>query len=137
MPTRGLLIPITATEVIETGEPPVNTIRKKKDSSIVVGMNLVKAGEADAFVSGTDIDNANPGPVNTYYMFHVNRTHPCKLYQMRGTGVHIGPAVQQQGYPFFCGDQGKGDTDMIRVAVDAMGGDHAPAEIVKGAQLAV
>lgn len=42
---------VQATEVIETGEPPVNAIRKKKDSSIVVGMNLVKAGEADAFVS--------------------------------------------------------------------------------------
>ena len=32
-------------------EPPVNAIRQKKDSSIVVGMNLVKKGEADAFVS--------------------------------------------------------------------------------------
>lgn len=40
-----------ATEVIETAEPPVNAIRKKKDSSIVVGMKMVKAGEADAFVS--------------------------------------------------------------------------------------
>ncbi len=42
---------VHASEVIETGEPPVNAIRKKKDSSIVVGMNLVKKGEADAFVS--------------------------------------------------------------------------------------
>lgn len=39
------------TEVIETAEPPVNAIRKKKDSSIVVGMNLVKSGKCDAFVS--------------------------------------------------------------------------------------
>ena len=37
--------------MIETGEPPVNAIRKKKDSSIVVGMNLVKNGQADGFVS--------------------------------------------------------------------------------------
>ena len=42
---------VNATEVIETEEPPVNAIRKKKDSSIVVGMNLVKQKEADAFVS--------------------------------------------------------------------------------------
>lgn len=42
---------VPASEVIETGEPPVNAIRKKKDSSIVVGMNLVKCGEADGFVS--------------------------------------------------------------------------------------
>lgn len=40
-----------ATEVIETGEPPVMAIKKKKDSSIVVGMNMVKNKEADAFVS--------------------------------------------------------------------------------------
>ncbi len=42
---------VNATEVIATEEPPVNAIRKKKDSSIVVGMNLVKKQEADAFVS--------------------------------------------------------------------------------------
>lgn len=42
---------VNATEVIETEEPPVNAIRRKKDSSIVVGMNLVKRKEADAFVS--------------------------------------------------------------------------------------
>ena len=40
-----------ASEVILTEEPPVNAIRSKKDSSIVVGMKMVKAGEADAFVS--------------------------------------------------------------------------------------
>ena len=42
---------VNATEVIETEEPPVNAIRKKKDSSIVVGMNMVRCGEADAFCS--------------------------------------------------------------------------------------
>ena len=42
---------IHAQEVIETAEPPVMAIRKKKQSSIVVGMNMVKQQEADAFVS--------------------------------------------------------------------------------------
>lgn len=40
-----------AKEVIETAEHPVMAIRRKKDSSIVVGMNMVKHQEADAFVS--------------------------------------------------------------------------------------
>lgn len=40
-----------ASEVIETAEPPVNAIRKKKDSSMVVGMKMVKSAKADAFVS--------------------------------------------------------------------------------------
>lgn len=42
---------VNADEVIETAEPPVMAIRRKKDSSIVVGMNMVKKKEADAFVS--------------------------------------------------------------------------------------
>ena len=42
---------INATEVIETAEPPVMAIRKKKDSSMIVAMKMVKNGEADAFVS--------------------------------------------------------------------------------------
>ncbi|MCR5254309.1 MAG: phosphate acyltransferase PlsX [Acetatifactor sp.] len=42
---------VNASEVIEMGEPPVMAIRKKKDSSIVKGLTMVKSGEADAFVS--------------------------------------------------------------------------------------
>ena len=42
---------VPTTEVIETAEPPVNAIRKKKDSSIVVGQTMVRKGEADAFIS--------------------------------------------------------------------------------------
>lgn len=40
-----------ATEVIEVSEEPVKAVRAKKDSSMVVAMNLCKAGEADAVVS--------------------------------------------------------------------------------------
>ena len=54
---------VPATEIIETGEPPVNAIRHKKDSSIVVGMKKVRYGEADAFVSsgstGAEIGRAH------------------------------------------------------------------------------
>ena len=42
---------VHTSEVIETAEPPVMAIRRKKDSSIVVGLKMVKAKEADAFVS--------------------------------------------------------------------------------------
>ena len=41
---------VNATEIIEMAEPPVQAIRTKKDSSIVVAMKLVKNGAADAFV---------------------------------------------------------------------------------------
>lgn len=42
---------VDATEVIETGEPPVAAIRRKKDSSLVKCLYMVKNGEADAMVS--------------------------------------------------------------------------------------
>ena len=42
---------VDATEVIEMAEPPVMAIRKKKDSSIVKALHLVKDGTCDAFVS--------------------------------------------------------------------------------------
>ncbi len=42
---------VHASEIIEMAEAPVDAIRKKKDSSMVVGMKLVKNKEADAFVS--------------------------------------------------------------------------------------
>ena len=39
------------TEVIEMGEHPAEAVRRKKDSSIVVGCRLVKEGEAGGFFS--------------------------------------------------------------------------------------
>lgn len=42
---------IHAPDVIETGEPPVMAIRRKKESSIVKSMYMVRDGQCDAFVS--------------------------------------------------------------------------------------
>ena len=42
---------VHAEEVIELAEPPVNAIRKKKQSSLVIGMNMIKHQEADAIVT--------------------------------------------------------------------------------------
>ncbi len=42
---------VHAEQVIGTDEVPTIAIRRKKDSSLVAGLNLVKNGEADAFVS--------------------------------------------------------------------------------------
>ncbi len=49
--SKEQVVVVEARENISCDEPPVLAIRKKKDSSIVVGMNLIKNGEADAFVS--------------------------------------------------------------------------------------
>jgi phosphate acyltransferase len=42
---------IHAEDTIQPGEPAVNAVRRKPNSSIVVGLNLQKSGRADAFVS--------------------------------------------------------------------------------------
>lgn len=40
-----------ASEVVEICDNPANAFREKKDSSLTVGLNMLKAGQADAFVS--------------------------------------------------------------------------------------
>jgi len=49
--TSGRISIVHASQVVEMHEPPTVAIRKKRDSSIRVGIGLVKTGEADAFVS--------------------------------------------------------------------------------------
>jgi glycerol-3-phosphate acyltransferase PlsX len=50
--TAGLHLPIVhASEVIEMHEHPAQAVRAKRNSSMVVGMQMVKRGDADAFVT--------------------------------------------------------------------------------------
>jgi len=48
---RGRLSVHQASEVIEMSESAANSVRRKRDSSIVVGVNLVKEGQGEAFFS--------------------------------------------------------------------------------------
>lgn len=48
---EGRITICNASEVIETGDHPVEAVRHKKDSSLVVSLRLVKEGKADAVVS--------------------------------------------------------------------------------------
>jgi glycerol-3-phosphate acyltransferase PlsX len=59
---------VHASEVITTEESPTTAIRRKKDSSIVVGLNLVKEKKAHAFVSA-----GSTGALLTGALFIVGR----------------------------------------------------------------
>lgn len=59
---------VEAKEVITTEESPTKAIRNKKDSSMVVGLNLVKQNQADAFVSA-----GSTGALLTGALFIVGR----------------------------------------------------------------
>ncbi|MEA3459931.1 MAG: phosphate--acyl-ACP acyltransferase, partial [Chloroflexota bacterium] len=72
--TKSLSLPIVHTsQVIEMKEHPAAAVKAKKDSSMVVGMNLVKSGEADAFVSA-----GNSGGVMAAALFHLGRIRGIK-----------------------------------------------------------
>ena len=47
----GLMRVVHAAEVIREGEAPATAMRQKRQSSIVVGVKMVRDGDADAFVS--------------------------------------------------------------------------------------
>lgn len=59
---------VNATEVIDMDEHPAQAARQKKDSSIVVGLKLVKEGKADAFVSA-----GNTGAVMAAAIMYLGR----------------------------------------------------------------
>ncbi|MFQ5340040.1 MAG: phosphate acyltransferase PlsX [Anaerolineae bacterium] len=70
----GLDLPVVnAGEVIEMDEHPAGAVRAKKDSSMVVGMELVRRGTADAFVSA-----GNTGGVLAAALFHLGRIKGVK-----------------------------------------------------------
>lgn len=57
---------IHAPDCIEPGEPAVTAVRRKPDSSIVVGLKLQREGKADAFVSA-----GSTGAVMAASLFHL------------------------------------------------------------------
>jgi len=70
----GLNLPIIpASEVIEMDESPAKAVKSKKDSSMVVGLRCLKAGESDAFVSA-----GNSGGVLAAALFGLGRIKGIK-----------------------------------------------------------
>ena len=63
----GLSI-VNASEVVELDDSPIQSVRQKPDSSIVVGMNLLQRGEASAFVSA-----GNSGAIMAAALFILGR----------------------------------------------------------------
>ena len=57
--TSGLSLPIVpASEVIEMGDKPTSAVRSKKDSSMAVACQMVRQGEAQAFVTAGNTGGA-------------------------------------------------------------------------------
>jgi glycerol-3-phosphate acyltransferase PlsX len=67
-PRPETIMVVDAPEVIEMDESPAQAARQKKQSSIVVGLRMLKQGEADAFVSA-----GNTGAVMAGAIMYVGR----------------------------------------------------------------
>lgn len=59
---------VHASEIITNEDKPVKAVRKKKDSSMIVGLNLLKQGEVDAFISA-----GNTGALLAGSLFRLGR----------------------------------------------------------------
>ncbi|NIN63547.1 MAG: phosphate acyltransferase PlsX [Anaerolineae bacterium] len=72
--TSRLSLPVIhASQVLEMEDDPASAAKSKKDSSMVVGMDVVKRGEADAFYSA-----GNSGGVMAVALFRLGRIPGAK-----------------------------------------------------------
>ncbi len=71
---HGSNLPIvSASQAIEMADKPAAAVKSKKDSSIIVGMELLRRGQAQAFVSA-----GNSGAVMAAALFHLGRLEGIK-----------------------------------------------------------
>lgn len=81
---------VHAPDVIENEDAPVRAVRTKKESSMVVGLNMVKSGEADLFISA-----GNTGALMAGSLFilgriqGIDRPAIAATYPILGKGVSL------------------------------------------------
>jgi glycerol-3-phosphate acyltransferase PlsX len=91
--TAGLpLTVVHASQVVEMDEHPAAAVKAKKDSSMVVGMDLVKRGEADAFFTA-----GNSGGALAAALFRLGRIRGIQ----RPALSTVFPSQMPQGYCFL------------------------------------
>jgi glycerol-3-phosphate acyltransferase PlsX len=91
--TAGLSLPIVpASEVIEMDEHPANAVKAKKDSSMVIGMQMLRRGETDAFVT-----MGNSGGALAAALLHLGRIPGIK----RAAISTVYPCMTEHGFCFL------------------------------------
>ena len=85
---------IDTTEEVSLNEPPVQAVREKKDSSLVVGLKLIKDGKADAFISA-----GSTGAILAGGQFVVGRAKGVKRTPL----AHLLPTATESSLLLDCG----------------------------------
>ncbi|OPL08042.1 MAG: phosphate acyltransferase [delta proteobacterium ML8_F1] len=95
------------TEVIENDDKPVQAIKRKKDSSMVVGFDLLKKGEIDAFISAGNTGALLAGGLLRLGRIRgIDRPSLATVYPMKGkmgilTDAGANAEVKPQNYLEF------------------------------------
>ncbi len=81
---------IHTTEVIENEDTPVKAVRKKKDSSMVVGMQMVKNQEGDLFISAGNTGALLAGGIFILgRIAGIDRPALASVYPILGEGISL------------------------------------------------
>ncbi|MBR1507903.1 MAG: phosphate acyltransferase PlsX [Eubacterium sp.] len=91
---KNRIIVVNATEEITTHDHPVEAVRNKKDSSMVVALSLVKDGTCDAFIS-----SGNSGAILAGGQFVVGRAKGVKRTPL----AHMLPTSKEPSLLLDCG----------------------------------
>ena len=93
---------VNATEIVEICDDPATAFKRKKDSSLTVGLTMLKNGEGDAFISAGSTGallagQAHPGhPARGYGPGDSHCLRPChslRLRRQRGLYAGISAAI--------------------------------------------
>ncbi len=121
--TRGLQLPLVpASQVIEMGEHPSAAVKTKKDSSMVVGVGVVKAGNSQAFVT-----MGNSGGALAAALFGLGRIKGIKRPAL-GT---LFPADTKSGYIFLLDAGANTDVRPEYLLQFALMGHHYAERVMK------
>lgn len=121
--TKNLDLPIVAAgEIIEMNEDPAAAVKNKKDSSMVVALELVKAKESDAFVTA-----GNTGGALAAALFGLGRIKGIKRPAL-GT---IFPTVEENGFAFLLDAGANTDVRPEFLVQFAMMGSHYAEDVLK------
>lgn len=81
---------VHASQVIENEDAPVRAVRTKKDSSMVVGINMVKNGEGDLFISAGNTGALMAGSLfNLGRIQGIDRPALASVYPILGDKVNL------------------------------------------------
>lgn len=86
----GRIEPVVATQIVDMAESPTDSWRDKKDSSIAVGVRLVKEGRAGAFISAGNTGAIATASIFTLGMMEgIERPAIATLYRTLGGQVSM------------------------------------------------